>query len=305
MGIARENLAKLAAVYAGLVYGIYWIPLRALAEQGFSGVWPVVAMNVLPCVVLLSLVLIVRTSFPVRMRFHVTGFLAGLTFVLYAAAFLYTEVVRVVLLFYLTPVWGFLLARVFIGDPITPVRWLSIGLGLCGMLVVLGVDTGIPVPRNAGDWMALAGGIIWAFASLMLLTDHQTSTLNACALFFFWSAAGALALAAVATAQGLSSTPAWASVPGVLPWLVPVALLVILPAGFATIYGARILNPGVVGLLFMTEISVATVTAALFAGEPFGLRELTGVILISLAGAFEPLCGLFRSRPAGAVSPRE
>ncbi len=37
----------------------------------------------------------------------------------------------------------------------------------------------------------------------------------------------------------------------------------------------------------MTEISVGTVTATIWAGEPFGMRELIGVTLITLAGLSE------------------
>jgi hypothetical protein len=37
----------------------------------------------------------------------------------------------------------------------------------------------------------------------------------------------------------------------------------------------------------MTEISVGVVTAAIWANEPFGMRELVGVILITLAGLSE------------------
>ena len=50
-------------------------------------------------------------------------------------------------------------------------------------------------------------------------------------------------------------------------------------------------KPGAVGLLFMTEISVGTVTAAIWADEPFGLREITGVVLVTLAGFTEILAG--------------
>jgi drug/metabolite transporter (DMT)-like permease len=295
--IAEQNLAKLAAIYAGLVFGIYWIPLRALADRGIDGIWPVVVINVIPLAALLPL-LIIRPGafFPGSLRFHVAGLLAGLTFALYAAAFMYTEVVRVVLLFYLTPVWGFLLARAAIGDAITPLRWLSIGLGVSGMLVILGAQAGLPAPRNAGDWMALVAGVTWAFASLMLLTDRKANTLNYCCIFYFWSAAGAAILAGIATAHGASIPPDLSQLPATLPWLIPVALLVILPAGFAAIYGPTILNPGVVGLLFMTEISVATITAAWLTDEPFGLRELLGVLLITFAGALEPVVVTYRSR---------
>jgi drug/metabolite transporter (DMT)-like permease len=47
------------------------------------------------------------------------------------------------------------------------------------------------------------------------------------------------------------------------------------------------LNPGVVGLLMMTEISVGAVTAAIWADEPLGTRELTGIALITVAGLSE------------------
>ena len=39
----------------------------------------------------------------------------------------------------------------------------------------------------------------------------------------------------------------------VLPWMIPVALILIIPAGFAVIYGPTQLNPGVAGILFMSK----------------------------------------------------
>ena len=37
----------------------------------------------------------------------------------------------------------------------------------------------------------------------------------------------------------------------------------------------------------MTELSVGGITAAIWANEPFGMRELIGIVLISLAGLVE------------------
>jgi len=48
-----------------------------------------------------------------------------------------------------------------------------------------------------------------------------------------------------------------------------------------------------VGLLFMTEISVGALTAAIWAGEPFGIREIVGVVLITAAGATESIWDLW------------
>lgn len=70
-------------------------------------------------------------------------------------------------------------------------------------------------------------------------------------------------------------------------WLVPVLVIIVVPGSFAAMWGASHLNPGIVGLLFMTEISIGTATAAIWAGEPFGAREIIGIVLITSAGLVE------------------
>ena len=48
-----ETVAKFASVYAGFVFGVYWIPLRALDAAGFPGSWSTVALNALPLLLVL------------------------------------------------------------------------------------------------------------------------------------------------------------------------------------------------------------------------------------------------------------
>ena len=87
--------------------------------------------------------------------------------------------------------------------------------------------------------------------------------------------------------------PAISRMFAVLPWLVPTVVVVVMTGMYATMWGAPKLNPGVVGLLFMTEISVGAITAAIWSGEPFGIRELIGIILITAAGAAESIWDLW------------
>ena len=229
----------------------------------------------------------------------------GLGYVFYASAFLYTEVVRAILLFYLMPIWGFLLARIVTGDAITPVRWLSMALGLAGMLVIFNIDTGIPLPKNIGDWMALISGMLWAVASLMLLTNKGGNTLNYASMFFLWGTLFSGAMALLASQQGVLAMPQWSSLSETYYWIIPLALIVLIPAAVATVFGPAHLNPGIIGLLFMTEISVATASAAWLAGEPFGVREIIGIALITLAGLAEPVYELAVKRPEMCTDGRE
>ena len=94
---------------------------------------------------------------------------------------------------------------------------------------------------------------------------------------------------------GTASIPTAEAYRSVLPWLVPLSLLVVLPVYLAITWGLPQLNPGTSGLLFMTEISVGTLTAAWLTSEIIGPREITGIILISLAGLSEVLLPVLRN----------
>lgn len=300
MKVSRSDRAKLACLYAGIVWGTYWIPLRMMSEAGLSGVWATVMFYLVPLVLLLPfMVKRWRHIASGGVALHLGAGLAGVGLVAYANALIYTEIIYALVLYYLTPLWGFLFARLILGEAITPLRWLSVILGLSGLYVMFGHETGLPLPRNLGDWMGLVGGIFWAAASTTILVNKQVAWQDFGYTYFFWGTLAALAVAFLPVDRA-SSVPDLDVVLKVLPWLIPILLVAVIPGSFASVFGASVLNPGIVGLLFMTEISVGTVTAALWAGEPFGARELIGVLLISAAGICEPLVDLIR-RPTRTI----
>jgi len=280
----------LAAVYAGVIFGVMWIPIRALEDAGLSGAWASMAFTGLPVLFILPIYWIKRTDLRrENWKGLLGGFLGGLAFGFYALSLLYTDIVRAILLFYLTPIWGFLLGRIVLGEKITPVRWIAVLMGLAGIAVIFGASEGLPLPRNMGDWFAVAAGLAWAQASLLILIDEKVSVAVHGASFFVFSALLSALAALMATNSGQLAMPDSASIMAVLPWLAVVTVLLTLPAGFATIYGPTRLSPGIVGLLFMAEVAVAAVSAAIFSDEPFGLRETIGVLLVIGAGLLVPL----------------
>jgi drug/metabolite transporter (DMT)-like permease len=293
-----ETLAKLACAYSGLVWGLFWIPLRTLDQQGIEGLWAAFVFYIAP--VLLTLPLMVwrwRKIVEGGVSLQVTGLAAALGLVFYSIAVLNTEVVRAMLLYYLTPVWSTILARIMLGEAITPVRWLAMAVALLGMLIIFGIDVGLPLPRNLGDWLALASGVVWAWAAVRLRTE-KNSAIEITHVNFLWS----LLIASVFLLIWREGpAPDWSSAIPALPWWMILMLLAIITGPFTSLWGAKHLNPGLVGLLFMTEISVGAATAALWAGEPFGWREIVGIVLITSAGALESVWDLWRERRARAV----
>ncbi len=191
-----ETKAKLACAFAGVVWGIFWIPLRAMDQAGITGAWATATMYLWPFLLLLP---VIAWRWRRMLRggagLQVTGMVTAASLVLYADALIYTEVIRAMLLYYLTPVWSTLLARLWLKDPITPARWLAIACGLSGMLVIFGIDAGMPWPRNAGDWMGLAAGMVWAVAAVRMRRDEETHAVEFTVVYFGWGTVVALVIA--------------------------------------------------------------------------------------------------------------
>ncbi len=285
-GLSLKARASLACAYSGIAWGLFWIPLRGMDDAGVTDAWATVLFYAIPLLLFSPWILrhwrrIARGGWSL----HCIGLATGASLAFYSNAFLYTEVVRGLVLYYTTPVWSLLLARVALGERITPARALAIPFGLAGMLVMFGIDVGLPWPRNIGDWMALIGALGWAVAAVLLRKDDGSRSLEICSVYFFYGVLTAI-LMALSPMAGDIELPRWSVIVDVLWWSLPIALIVI-PGALAAFWGAPHLNPGVVGLLFMTELSVGAVTAAFWANEPLGTRELLGIALITLAGLAE------------------
>jgi drug/metabolite transporter (DMT)-like permease len=285
-GLSLTTRASLACAYSGVAWGLFWIPLRGMDRAGVTDAWATVLFYAVPLLFFLPWIVrnwrrIARCGWSL----HFIGIATGASLVFYSNAMLYTEVVRGLVLYYTTPVWSLLLARLLLGETITPARVLAIGFGVAGMLVMFGVDLGFPWPKNIGDWMALIGAAGWAVAAVLLRKDDGSRSMEICSVYFFYGVVAALILA-LSPMAGDIEVPEWQAIVDVLPWAIPIAIIVI-PGAYAAFWGAPHLNPGVVGLLMMTEISVGGITAAIWANEPLGARELTGIALITTAGLIE------------------
>ena len=289
---STQTIAKFACLYAGAIWGIFWIPLRAINEVGISGLWSSAIWFVVPTIILLPISFHRWRSIKSGgFRLQITAILSGLTLFLYTLAFLYTDVVRAMLLFYLTPIWSTLLAAFVLGESITLPRVIAISLAALGMLIIFGLGLNIPIPNNIGDWLGLCSGITWAVTVVRIRKYESESATDMTIGFFFWCAVMALTICLVLAPNNV---PSFGQMKPTLVWLFPFRAIIVIPGAFASLWGPKFVSPGLASLLMMTEIIFGSITAALFANEPFGLREITGVMLIASASLIEPLHELIR-----------
>ena len=288
-----EFKAKLACLYAGAVWGLFWIPLRALEEASINRLWITVVYFLIPTICLIPVVILrwqhVKEG---GVSLQITTMLSGGALLLYSTSIVYTDVVRAILLFYLTPIWATILARIFLGDLITPSRVIAMVLAILGMLTIFGLGARFPIPQNIGDWLGIGSGFLWAVAMVRIRMSENHSAIELSAGFFQWSL---IFSASAAFLLAPSQIPEIKQVLPALPLLLIFTALLVLPGTYASLLGPKYLSPGIVGLLFMTEIIVGAISVALLAGEPFGIRELIGVLLIAGASMLEPLLALRRT----------
>lgn len=283
-----DLLPSLAIAFSAALWGLFWLPVRAIEDAGVSAGWTGPVIFAAVTVVFLPAALWRWRRFAGQgFNLLTAGALAGAAFSLYATSFHMTDVVRALLLFYMTPVWSTLLGVVVLRERLSLNRLLALGLGFCGLMVVLGAGVEFPWPRRAGDWLALAAGLCWSLGSVRLFQGGGGLIFEKTFLFVL----SALVLSVVLALLPLEIDRSLPSLPvlvGVWPWITALAVF-LLPATYLTIWPATVLSPARVGILFMAEIVVGVGSAAVLTEEAFGLREAAGTALILSAGVVEVL----------------
>ncbi|KMW58298.1 Permeases of the drug/metabolite transporter (DMT) superfamily [Candidatus Rhodobacter oscarellae] len=292
-----ESRAKLACLGAGAVWGLFWIPLRGLEHAGLHQLWVITLYFAVPSLIVLPIAALRWRHFARGgLDLQITILASGVALVLYSMSIIYTEVVRAILLFYLMPIWGALLGWVVLKEAITPLRFAAMALAFTGMLTIFGLGLRVPLPQNIGDWMGLASGVAWAVVAVRIRANPVHEAVDLTVGFFLWGIVMALGAALLLAPAGVASV---GQAGPAMPMLIAFVVVLVIPGTYLSLWGPKHLNPGVVGLLFMTEIVVGAISAAWLSGEPFGLRETLGVLLIAGASLLEPLARLMRRRAPG------
>ncbi|MCQ8895435.1 DMT family transporter [Limnobacter humi] len=284
----------LALVLNALVWGCSWWPLRTLQDLGLHALWASAATYLLGTVAIAMVSPTVLKEYAGNPALWLLGVAAGTTMVGFNWGVTIAEVIRVVLLFYLMPVWAALLARFVLDEPLTLRVVLRIGMALAGAALVLSPpgQIGFPWPSTLGEWLGLMGGAAFALNNT-LLRHQQAASAQARLLGMF--VGGVLVPAAVAMGLGLLPSgsvaaipaPQWPGVSGL--WVLLGFAASLLLANHGLQYGASRLPANVSAVVMLSEVVFATASAILFAGESLTLQVAAGGALILLAAGFSAL----------------
>jgi drug/metabolite transporter (DMT)-like permease len=278
---STQGLAAAALVLNALVWGLSWWPFRQLDELGLHPLWATTLVYAAISVLLLavrprSVSELLRPS-----ALWVLIAAAGTTNAAFNWAVSIGDVVRVVLLFYLMPLWAVLLARVLLHEAVTPRALLRVALGLLGAVIVLWPEGGASAAStfsaafSLSDALAIVGGFSFALNNIMVRREQARSEAARAAAMFIGGAlvAGVVGLALQHT--GSVSMPRWEVAADWWPWALGLTAA-FLVANLSLQYGASRLPAHRTAVIMLTEVLFASVSAVALGAGTLGPALLLG-----------------------------
>ena len=291
-----RSLPHLALILNAALWGLSWIPYKAMESLGLSILW---ATALAYGVLTLGLFLVRRARIGPQLADQPSlwdmALCYGLTNTCFNWALAIGDVVRVVLLFYLMPVWAAVAARWLLQERLGQEGLIRLLLALLGAVTVLG---GVGQSGGAADLLALLGGLFFGLANVLLRrAEHQDQTLR---LWMMFAGSGLIPVVILTGMALLTPLGLWPQeVLGTVspPWaaeaqaylILPIVILGLAIANFALQFGASRLPAQVTSLLMLSEIVFAAASAALVLGTRPSLHEWLGAALIIIAAVWASL----------------
>lgn len=293
-----DRTATGVLLFSASLWGLSWMPLKGFIAQGLSG--PVVSLLCYGLVGLCALPFIWRERAAWKPQW---GYVLALALVggwantSFVNALMMGDVVRVMFLFYLSPVWSVLGGWLFLKERIPPTRWAAVVAAIVGLWMVLGGPGAASLSLGFVDFLALSAGFAFA-ANNILARAAQAVPMRTKTLAVF---AGCGVISLAATGALGHSVPAM----GLGVWLG------ILGYGFGWLllatatwqFGVTHLESSRAGVILLAELVVAVLTALWFGGESLTPMGWAGGALIATAALVEALGSAPDEAPTAASAP--
>ena len=285
-----DNYLSLAVIISSAAWGLYWFPLRAVENIGISGSWSVVFINACPLIVLIPLFIFNYKKLASNFKENIlAAIMIGFAFSFYGYSLLESSIIRATLLFYLSPLWSTVIGVIWLNEKFTQSRILSICLGLAGLFLLLSQNDSISNPLNIGDLYAVLSGVFWSVGGSLLKKYPNGSIISLTTFLYIATTLISLAFATLFYKAAMPDIE-------IIQTAFPTALLwstFILAPGFIVLFlASKILYPGRIGILMMSEVIVAIISASILVPEEtMALVQWVGAIGIILAAIVEIFFG--------------
>jgi len=272
-------LPVVSLLVTAVLWGIAWYPLRIAENHGLSGLWTTLIVFV--AAMLIGLALFWRQLPEFRqapLLLFVLAMMNGWLNVAFVLAVIDGNVVRVILLFYLSPVWSTLLGWWWLDEKLSGLSIVTLVVAMLGAMVMLwDPSLGFPWPQDFTDWLAITSGIAFSISNVTIRKLQGISIRTK-------SMAAWVGVAVVASVWILLTHHELGQVAGVVYfWTVLIGVTMIFIVTFAVQYGVTHMPVYRSAIILLFELIAGAVSSQLLSDEVIGMVEWIGGGMIMLA----------------------
>lgn len=280
----KNVFAIFGLLFGALAWGVIWYPYRLMAEVGVSGVASSFYTYAIALIIgSVGFAKHWRELLSLRKSAVILSLLAGWTNLGYVIAVMHGEVMRVMLLFYLSPLWTLILAHYWLKEPISRTGVLAVLLSLVGAFVMLWQPHQWPLPSSQSDWLALSAGLGFALSNVMMRKSQHLSLRTKS--FAVWLGVVVVALLCQPLIEENETFFPGPSFFTQQQWWLMLAVALVLIAVTITVqYGVTHLLASRASVIFLFELVVAAVASYYLAHEVMRLNEWIGGLFIIASG---------------------
>jgi drug/metabolite transporter (DMT)-like permease len=288
------SLPVLVLFLSSIGWGLTWLPLKYLNQQGMQGPALVFVAFGAAALALLPAFARQKRQWQGQLRYlALIALFGGFANLSFQIALYEGEVIRVMILFYLLPVWSVLGGCLFLGERIDALRVTTVSSALLGAFLILGGAAMFNTDTSWVDLLAIASGMSFAMNNIVFratqslpVTSKVTAVFVGCTVLV----GGYLLFAAPVPAAYGWQTLVLTTLYGVV-WLTLIT--------FGTQWGVTRLEAGRASIIIIMELVAAVASASLLLGDVLTRQELLGGLLVVATVVAETL----REVAAPQVSP--
>jgi drug/metabolite transporter (DMT)-like permease len=276
---SNTYLPVLSCLFAAILWGVLWYPVRVLEQMGMPGLWSTLVIYISALFPFLPILWSKRNVFVEQpWLLFMIGLFSGWTNLSFILAVLDGTVVRVLLLFYLSPVWATLLACLFLQERLSFKAWFSLIMSLTGAVFILWTDEiGIWMPVGKADILAISSGFAFAVTNILVRKAQQVPIFVK--MVTAWVGVILLSLSGIV----LMKSPVPILPINAYVLAISLGMFGMVVMTWSAQYGVTHLPVHRSAVIFEFEVVVGAVSAAMLTNEVVTLKELVGGILVMLA----------------------
>jgi len=281
--LSVSQLAVIILTISSVGWGITWLPIKHIHDMGLDSMHLILIAFSSAAVVVLPWLIKQYGLWKSSMGFMLMILLAGgFANAAFQTAITHGDVIRVMILFYMLPVWSIIGGRIFLKEKIDATRIIAVTLCLSGAAIILDVWNTSWQGISYIDLLAIGSGLGLAITNILFRFTQSVPLMSKVAASFIGCSVliGSFMLFSgnsAALPQQTQAIPLAMLYGGV--WIVLITM--------GTQWAVTRMEAGRSSIIIVMELVVAVVSAAVIANAQLGINEMIGGVMVIAAALLE------------------